>query len=450
MCNTIPKNSMINWIKKLFKKDLVIYQTNEIFKVSGVPEHTFVERDVLNSKISDFFSGKDTLLLFLGYSKSGKTVYRKKHLEKNDYKNIIFRCNNSSTIQQLYDQIASECNLGQIITTSHSTEQSKTNGEKLEVSLTDAVKYESSNGVENKYNYIVTSEQTRIKNDVNFLCNTLKNKKVLIILEDYHLVNPEFNKTISEDLKHFLDDGILFVLLGIPSSPNRALRNNPDLSGRLEYLNFDYLSNEEIESIIKKGSNLLNVEFSKEVIDEIIKQSLKNAFLVQNICKQLLLGNKITKTVESNKQKIHKPSDVTEACKIIAEKLNSDYEEIYSIINAGIRKQQETKAFNQYEEILKVLKKLDITILEKGIHYNEIFRQAWQDIEPTLVQEYIKNGTYVDETSFKNSFRTQIKEAVKKINLSLEKSSNRPILYVNDDNIYITDLVFKFYLNWKN
>src|SRR5690606_2717202 len=159
-----------------------------------------------------------------------------------------------------------------------------------------------------------TSEQTRIKNDVNFLCNTLKNKKVLIILEDYHLVNPEFNKTISEDLKHFLDDGILFVLLGIPSSPNRALRNNPDLSGRLEYLNFDYLSNEEIESIIKKGSNLLNVEFSKEVIDEIIKQSLKNAFLVQNICKQLLLGNKIMKTVEGNKQKIHKPSDVTEAC----------------------------------------------------------------------------------------------------------------------------------------
>lgn len=431
-----------------FKNKLEILNTNEVFKISGVPNYTFVERENFNEKIKDFFISRDFVLLFLGYSKSGKTVYRKKHLENPNYKYVTFRCNNSSTINQLYDQIVSECNLGQIVQTSASVERTEGSSQKIEISGAEHIKYEYSNANENKYNYVMTKESTKIKNDVNFLCNNLKEKNTLIILEDYHLVSSDFNKIISEDLKHFLDEGVLFVLLGIPSSPNRALKNNPDLSGRLEHLNFDFLSKEEIIEIIEKGSIKLNVKFSKEVIDAIIESSLKNAFLVQNICRQILFINKITKT-SKEKKIINNVTEVAQSCFDISEKLNKDYKDIYDIIYSGIRKQQDNKAFNQYEEILKVLKKIDINVLEKGIHYNDIYKKAWDDIDPKKVQEFIKNETYVDETSFKNSFRTQIKEAVKKINLSLEKSSSRPILYVNEDKIYITDLIFKFYLNWK-
>jgi hypothetical protein len=423
--------------------------TSEVFKISGVPQHTFVERISLNKRIEEFFKGKDAALLFLGYSKSGKTVYRKKHLEKDGLKIVTFRCNNESTISQLYDQIASETSLGQIIQTTDSKGNKKTSSDSSTAGVKDTVSVSSTYSDEINYSFLITEEKTKVKVDVNFLCNKLKESNTLIILEDYHLVSTNFNKTLSEDLKHFLDDEILFVLIGIPSSPNRALRNNPDLSGRLEHLVFDYLTIDEIKEIIKLGTEKLNVFLSEDVINEIIKSSMNNAFLVQYICKILLFENGVECTQIKTKR-LEDKSFVINACRKIADKLDNDYKDIYGIITAGVRKQQENKAFNQYEEILKVLKSYEIGDLEKGIHYTDIFKWSWQNIDPETVQKFIENETYVDETSFKNSFRTQIKDAVQNINTSLSKNSSRPVLYVDEGKIYLTDLIFKFYMNWKN
>lgn len=441
----------MNIFKKIFNrkpKQIDILKTSEVFKVSGVPKHTFVERISLNNRIEEFFTGKDAALLFLGYSKSGKTVYRKKHLEKPGVKFITFRCNNESTINQLYDQIASETSLGQIITTTDSKGGKQIYADSATVGVKDVASVSTDVTDEINYSYLFTEERAKVKVDVNFLCNKLKESNVLIVLEDYHLVSASFNKTLSEDLKHFLDDEILFVLIGIPSSPNRALRNNPDLSGRLEHLVFDYLTIDEIKQIIKFGTDKLNVFLSENVINEIIKHSMNNAFLVQYICKYLMQNSGINETQKKQKR-IEDKSLVITACKKISDKLDHDYKDIYGIITAGIRKQQEGKAFNQYEEILKVLKSYEIEDLEKGIHYTDIFKWSWQNIDPSVVQKFIDNKTYVDETSFKNSFRTQIKEAVKNINTSLTKNSSRPVLYVDEGNIYLTDLIFKFYINWK-
>jgi len=441
----------MNIFKRLFNrnsKQTKTIKTSEVFKVSGVPKHTFVERISLNNRIEEFFSGKDAALLFLGYSKSGKTVYRKKHLEKPGVNIVTFRCNNESTISQLYDQIASETSLGQIITTTDTKGTKQTFTDSATIGVKDVASVSTDITDEINYSYLYNEERTKVKVDVNFLCNKLKESDVLIVLEDYHLVSSSFNKTLSEDLKHFLDDEILFVLIGIPSSPNRALRNNPDLSGRLEHLVFDYLTTDEIRQIIKLGTNKLNVFLSEDVINEIIKHSMNNAFLVQYICKYLLQNNGAYE-VQKKQKRIEDKSEVILACKKISDKLDNDYKDIYGIINAGIRKQQEGKAFNQYEEISKMLKSYEIEELEKGVHYTDIFKWSWQNIDPTIVQKFINNKTYVDETSFKNSFRTQIKEAVKNINTSLSKNSSRPVLYVDEGKIYLTDLIFKFYINWK-
>ncbi|MCG8860044.1 hypothetical protein [Tenacibaculum finnmarkense] len=442
----------MNLLKRLFgysSKQTGILKTSEVFKVSGVPNHTFVERISLNERIEEFFIGKDAALLFLGYSKSGKTVYRKKHLEKKGMNIVTFRCNNRSTINQLYDQVASETFLGQTITTTDTTGGKQTTTDTQSIGNKQVARTVFATSDEKNYSYLLTEEKTKIKVDVNFLCNKLKDNKVLIILEDYHLVDSSFNKTLSEDLKHFLDDEILFVLIGIPSSPKRALRNNPDLSGRLEHLVFDYLTTNEIKQIIKLGTDKLNVFLSEDIIEEIIKSSMNNAFLVQYICKLLLSSNNVNETQKKQKRIIDK-LEVGIACKTLADKLDNDYKDIYGIINAGIRKQQENKAFNQYEEILKVLKHYEIEELEKGIHYTDIYKWSWQNIDPDIVVKFIKNETYKNESSFKNSFRKQIKDAVENINANLSKNSSRPVLYVDEGKIYLTDLVFKFYINWKN
>jgi hypothetical protein len=297
----------MNWIKKLFTKkreseDLENLNTSEVFKISGIPKYTFVERVNFNDKIKDFFRSKDRVLLFLGYSKSGKTVYRKKHLDQENFEVITFRCNNEKSISDLYNQIASELNLGQIITSADASGNKYTTTMTSEIGMKDVAKASAGMTDETSYSYVLTEEHTKVKVDVNFLCNKLQRRNVLIILEDYHLINSDLNKTLSEDLKHFLDDEILFVIIGIPSSPNRTLRNNPDLSGRLEHLIFDYLTKDEVRELVNEGCEKLNVKFSEDVIDEIIKTSMKNAFLVQYICREVLIANGINSTLEKKRQ----------------------------------------------------------------------------------------------------------------------------------------------------
>jgi hypothetical protein len=245
-----------------------------------------------------------------------------------------------------------------------------------------------------------------------------------------------------------MDEEIQFLLIGIPSAPDRALKNNPDLSGRLKYLNFDYLTEREVEGLIKKGGKYLNVEFTNEVIAEICKCSMKNAFLVQFICQKLLEVKGINKT-QRKKIKITDIGEVKNACKEIAKDLDNDYSTVYDVISAGIRRQQDDKVYNQYEEVLKAIKKKPIEILEKGIYYTDIANMAHQNFSEAEIDALIKEGKYKDKASFKGAITNQVRQAVERIEDTLEKGSTRDIILVHDMKIYVMDLIFKFYLNWK-
>ncbi|RZF77959.1 hypothetical protein EXT43_17820 [Pseudoalteromonas sp. CO109Y] len=430
------------------EEDKPILSTNTVFKISGVPEHTFVEREMLSEEIDEHLESKDGVLLFLGYSKSGKTVFRKKHIEDKGFKLVTYRGNNKSTIPDLYKQIATQLGLIQVKELQQTRSNSYQREEEEQVGNKNIghVRDKRVDTTENSIN--VTSDVSTSDIDINFLCNTLSRKNVLVVLEDYHLVDNEFNKILSEDLKHFLDEEILFLLIGIPSSPNRALRNNPDLSGRMGHISFDYLSREEVKSVVSAGGKLLNISFQEDVVEQIINCSMKNAYLVQYICRILALSKNVKKTAP-DKIIISDPKDVDRACIEIAKKLDSDYSSIYNTIASGTRAQQQTKAFNQYEEVLKAIKFFTIEDLEKGIGYRTISTTTWTNMPADKIQKYIDNGTYKSEQSFKSSVNTQVKNAIDKINDNLSSNATKPILYVNDSTLYLTDLIFKFYINWK-
>jgi hypothetical protein len=441
---------MKDLMDKFRKKDTALKElsTSVVFKISGVPEHTFVERDKISREIDEHLDTKDGVLLFLGYSKSGKTVFRKKHIEGKDLQIVTYRGNNSSTISNLYTQIASQLNIAQATELQLSQKASIKNETEGQVGNKNIghVREKTEKGIEK--NIAVVSELSSLEIDVNFLCNNLSASNVLVVIEDYHLVDKEFNQLLSEDLKHFLDEEILFLLIGIPSSPNRALRNNPDLSGRMKHISFDYLSREEIKEIIIKGTALLNVDFRESVVEAIISSSLKNAYLVQYICRLIIKSRGIEKT-SRELVVFDDANDVYTACRKVAETLDNDYSSIYEVIASGTRAQKTDKAFNQYEEVLKAIKHFGIDEWERGVSSSKISSWAWTNMEPEKIDVYLGNETYKSEKTFKESIRSSVKVAIGKINDNLASNSTKQIIYVNEDTLYLTDLIFKFYINWK-
>ncbi len=421
----------------------------EVFKTGGIPKYTFVSRNAIRLDILQTVKNKERALLFLGYSKSGKTVYRKNLFSEEEFTTVIFRCNKKSQISDLYNLIASELKLGQIITTTDTSGIGHSTSTSMTIKVPET--FDTSTGVSAhaNYSYAKTEEHAKVRVDVNFLCNNIHDKEhLIIILEDYHLVNPEFNNILSEDLKHFIDEEIQFLLIGIPSAPNRALKNNPDLSGRLKHINFDYLTSNEVEELIKKGVKHLNVEFSKEVIEEICNASLKNAFLVQFICPKTLELKGINSTLKK-KIFITDTNDIYEACKEIAKDLDNDYSAVYDVISSGVRRQQDNKVYNQYEEVLKAIRKTSIEVLEKGVYYTDIATKTHKEFSDEEVAELIAAGRYKDKASFKGAITNQVRQAVERIESTLEKGSARDIVLVQDMKIFVMDLIFKFYLNWK-
>lgn len=356
--------------------------------INGTPKYTFVERNELSNEIESYFVSKDGVLLFLGYSKSGKTVFRKKHIKDEMFKSVVYRANNKSKISNLYTEISRQLKLNQLTTsqqelTLHIENEGETQiGNENIGHVRERQSANITSGSNATYSYPLS------ECNVNFLCEKLSGENALIIIEDYHLVDQDFNKQLSEDLKHFLDEGILFLLIGIPGSPNRSLRNNPDLAGRMKHITFDYLSKDEVTEIITKGARLLNIEFTQEVIDEIIKCSMKNAYLVQHICRQVLTDKGILKRSKTIFE-ISDTNDVHAACKNIAKILDLDYGNIYKTIASGSRAQQKHTAFNQYEEILKAIKHFTIKDIEAGIDHKQIANIAWNNIPQEKRVRYI-------------------------------------------------------------
>ncbi len=443
---------MFNFIRDIINKVVFsrkkkqIYSLSEVFTTSGVPKLTFVERNGIQKKLSEVDKNKNHAVLFLGYSKSGKTVYRKKYFDNYKYK-CVYRCGSDSTINALYKSIVYELNIPRKNAV-QANQGMEVYGELKSRMGAPVAAIEAKTGVKANIATGQTHKYADIDIDVNYICNNITDKDdTVIILEDYHSVDENFNKRFSEDLKHFIDEGILFVIIGIPSSPERYFKYNPDLAGRSIRINFDYLSKSEIIEIIKKGEEHLNVKFTDQTIAEIIKFSMKNAYLVQSICLEILELSKIAETQRINST-ISDLGIVNKACASLANKLNEEYISIINIIRAGARAQRKGTVFNQYDEIIKAIRKTPIETLEQGLSHTEIARMTWESFSPEFINQCIENKIYRNEVSFRSSAQTLITNALVQLNDNFVKAKARKIFYINDKKLYLNDIIFKFYLDW--
>jgi hypothetical protein len=435
---------MFNRIKCFFKKKSVY--TSEVFKNNGVPEFTLIKRRNIEEKLNEVVNLRNKVILFLGYSKSGKTVYRKIYFQSKNIQTIVFRCNKNSSCIDFYRYICQEANIPMKNEMNNSSENT------VETEATIGIPDTATNGIKTLTKSIngKTFLYPETKVDVNHICNHLAGKKnICIVIEDYHLLNDEFSKILSEDIKHFLDDEILFVIIGIPSSPGRTFRNNPDLGGRTVNVLFDYLLDSEIEEILDKGEEKLNIQITHEVRDEIIRYSMRNVYLVQSIAQVLVKNRGITKT-SSSKIIFSDPHDVQKACQSLHDDLLNDYKDIINSIMGGSRKQSKTKAYNQYEEILRAIKDFSIDELEKGLSYADIGRNSWKKMNPELIKEYITKKVYKDEVSFRASLNSQISAALTKLKDNFTKTNSREVIIYYDNKLFLMDIVFKFFLTWDD
>jgi hypothetical protein len=116
-------------------------------------------------------------------------------------------------------------------------------------------------------------------NDVIKALDEIKFSKI-IVLEDFHYLRPETQNDFSIALKAFHENSkFTFLIVGVWLEENRLIALNGDLAGRVKSVNADKWEHHELRKLIEDGEGLLNVSFSDDIKEELIKESLQTYML---------------------------------------------------------------------------------------------------------------------------------------------------------------------------
>ncbi len=138
--------------------------------------------------------------------------------------------------------------------------------------------------------------------EIAHLLQKVKFRKI-VILENFHYLSLEVQKALAFDFRSFQELGIRFVILGVWREKNRLTQFNGDLQDRIIEVPVEPWSKQEFKEVIRIGSEMLNIQISDKIQDNLIESAFDSIGVVQELTKGVCTGAGVDKT-ESNLKKI--------------------------------------------------------------------------------------------------------------------------------------------------
>lgn len=252
---------------------------------------------------------RDRHIVIYGSSKQGKTSLRKKHLDDDDY--ILISCQSRWTTEALNQSILKQAGFEVHI----GTERAISGTHKITVSVgaEGKIPFVAKANAKTDYSFEDKGDVAKFQPlaldplDVNDLIKALNgiNFNKFIILEDFHYLPQETQRDFSFTLKSFHENSkFVFIVIGVWREENRLIGFNGDLTDRVQSINADEWSQDQLEEVVKLGSDLLNIKFNESFSDRIIDKSLQTVHIVQEACRSACLNEGVYRTIQGDSLKI--------------------------------------------------------------------------------------------------------------------------------------------------
>lgn len=240
-----------------------------VFGVSREPVLSYVERMQVDGLFKESLKSDKQIIVY-GSSKQGKTALVEKHVPYKD--NIVVRCDPSATTSDIYKAILRALGVSIHVETLDEETRSKKaivsggleGGVPLVVS--GVVKSEIEESGEEKEGKKFRSIEVNLSlaQDVGDLLRKQITGK-FIILENFHYLCDNTQRSLAFDLRTFQEMGIRFIILGVWREKNRLTQFNGDLLDRIVEVPVEPWERSEFFSVIDKGELILNIRFSPEI-----------------------------------------------------------------------------------------------------------------------------------------------------------------------------------------
>lgn len=418
------------------------YEASEVFQPTSFPEHTYVNRlidsrETYESRLSKALKTKGVLSLITGASKSGKTVLCHSVIEYDKLVEISGSHIRSS--EDFWIQIAEKLQIPlEVETTSQQGNELNITGEaggKTGIPLIADVNLKGAMGTKLTDIESTKEKQQRSKNHmIDFM---IRNQKVVVI-DDFHYIPSDIQKYLARVLKSEIFHGLKAVVVSLPHRSDDAIRLNPDLIGRVRYINIEPWSPEELRQIPKTGFELLNINISDDQLDLLVQESITSPQLMQQNC--LNLSFIINVDNDPGVSSIENIDSIKEAF-VDTTRDHENYESVISRMVDGPSQGKEKRT--KYD--LNNGKKLDIyhVVLLALAEDPPTITINMTDLQIRIQNVLIPTARTPNSLTISNTL-AQIQKILHDNGVMFE------ILEWREQHLHILDPFFLFYIRWRN
>jgi hypothetical protein len=269
-----------------------VVQLRDVFTPGGLPSVTYVSRDnlELESKLLDALARGFAFIVVTGPTKSGKTVLCRRVLERRPM--VIVEGGQVRSESDFWNYIAYELQIASNTTTTRGG------------GSTSTVTGEGGGGLPGFFQaktglgYASTKQNSSATNfeNIPILAATkqLIDTNTTLLVDDFHYIEPRTQKLIIQSLKSAVFKGLPVVLLAVPHRAFDPVTVEKEVEGRFKHIEIPQWALDDLILIPNKGFPALNVEVERSVQRRICEDSFGNPLLVQEICSEFSLMNRIT------------------------------------------------------------------------------------------------------------------------------------------------------------
>lgn len=413
------------------------YRANQVFVPGGMPQHTYVaraERD-LEKRLLGVADNLCKLATLTGSTKSGKTVLANRVYPRTNGENIWIDGGTVKSENDLWTQILSELDGFSSTESSHTVEATKgTSGElsggiKIPFvasgSAKAGVNAARKSGSSDKRSLTLSPRPAAIAQ--------LRASGKPLIIDDFHYLDRKFQGEVVRALKPLVFEGHPVIIIAIPHRRYDAVKVEREMTGRVESIPVPAWTTTELMEIPKAGFPLLGTKVSKTDQEKFAQEAYGSPHLMQEFCRGLCAQEGIAETLAHTKALIPKEPELFRS---IAEGTGKV---IFDKLAKGPRQRSDRKPrplagggeADIYKVVLLALAKIAPGM--ERVDY-ELLRTA---IKQTLTAEVPQ----AHEVS-------RVLEKMSEIASSDEASTPVIDWEKDDQELYVTDPFFAFFLKW--
>ena len=367
-----------------------------------------------------------------GPSKTGKTTLYSRVLDDKKCVPVPVRCSVDLSIDEFWSRALEAIDFERI-TATHKTRGMEATGEgkigaKIGWAWLAGLIGEVSLGIKASMDETEIRDKIVAKPCPDHLIPALANLPAILVIEDFHYLSSEVQKSLFQQWKIFVDNEVPVILVGTTHHAVDLAHANKDLIGRIAQIDLDIWNRKDLAQIARQGFEYLGIAVPKVVTNEIAQESAGLPVITQDACLQLFVDKGISEHKRGDDITFHR-QDAFRALHQVARINYAQFEAIYERLVTGPRIQ--ARKYDTYELILSAFVADPLT-----------FSLKRHEIDDRLGNMPIPTEKRPPPASV-NSTLKALGKFQERMGLELLEWSER------DQKLYILEPSFLFYLRWR-